>query len=89
MPALVIGVPNNIAAFLSQHRKGHQSVHKPLPALAGLLISLFSTFVLNVSEQPKSMRHIRKAAEATQRYQKKKIEEEPRRNSVPLDWTQE
>lgn len=60
-----------------------------LACTCGLLISLCSTFVLNVSEQPKSMRHIRKAADATQRHQMKKIKEEPRRNTVPLDWTQE
>lgn len=70
-------------SVLTQKQNRHLSVHKPSLALGELLISLFSTFVLSVSEQPKSIRHIRKAADVQQRHQVKKIKEVPGKKPCP------
>lgn len=70
------------SCLLAQHPHRHLSVHKPSPTLAEL-ISLISMFVLN-SEQPKSIRQLKKATHVKQRHQTKMIKE-IERNIVPLD----
>ena len=61
-----MSIPNKIVASLPQHPNRHLSVHMQLPTLAELLISLISVFVLNVNEQPKSIRQLRKAIHVKQ-----------------------
>lgn len=88
MHAIFMSIPNKIVASLPQHPNRHLSVHMQLPTLAELLISLISVFVLNVNEQPKSIRQLRKAIHVKQRHQTKMIKE-MERNAVPLDWIPE
>ena len=88
MHAIFMSIPNKIVASLPQHPNRHLSFHMQLPTLAELLISLISVFVLNVNEQPKSIRQLRKAIHVKQRHQTKMIKE-MERNAVPLDWIPE
>lgn len=89
MPAIIREGSQQHSSFPVPTSKWMPVTTQALTHLTELLISLIGTFILNISEQPKSFRHIRKASSVKQRHQTKKIKKKgPRRNTVLLDGTQ-